>query len=912
MAIFLYLTKGNKVSNNSTTSNQTKPSSKYNPKEVEANLYTQWSEKNYFDINSNEHLQKQNTAKNKNFAIMMPPPNVTGVLHIGHALTYTLQDIIVRYKRMDGFKVLWQVGADHAGIATQKVVLDKLKKEKNITKNDLNKEEFLKYAWEWKEYSGGEIFKQMRALGISPSWDRMRFSLDEGLACSVKKAFVSLYNEGLIYKGLKLVNWDPSLKTAISDLEVVNKAQNGSMYYVKYPIKDTNEHILVATTRPETILADSALAINPNDDRHKHLIGKDVVVPLTNRVIKVIADEYVDGEFGTGCVKITPAHDYNDYEVGQRHNLDMINLFDDDAKMNENANKYKGLDRFDAREAIIRDLKQEGLLQDVQPHSMNVPINERTGVIVEPYLTNQWFVKASKVAKNSIEQTKANNMFFPKSWINSYNAWMDNLNDWCISRQLWWGHGIPVFYCKDCSHEFASEEDASKCAKCGSSNIFQDEDVLDTWFSSALWPFSTLGWSNGGKLKHTYKDSDLDEFYPNSLLITGFDILFFWVARMMMMGEHFMGKLPFKDIYLHALVKDEFGAKMSKSKGNVINPLDMIDEFSADVVRFSLCYLCVQGRDIKLGKKHLEVYRNFTNKLHNACNYLLIHQDSFKDLEQIEIKSDLGLYMLSRLNDSIAKVRACLDEYKFNEAAGEIYSIVWLEFCDKAIEYSKVSPQSIGELGSIFKEILKLTSPFMPFISDNLYTRLSGSDYSSSLTISAYPKANKSYNFKEQTAMFDVINEAITSIRRLKVNANMANAKIDLAYIKFNDDKLNDKKWFDNAKMFIQKLAKVGSVGIFSSSIKDKSLNENKKILSDVSDNLQTYLPQGEDDTKDAKNKLELKKEKLQKELEKIDNLLSNDNFVKNAPKEVIEKNTTLAQTLKENIAKLNEQICQL
>jgi len=900
------------VSNNSITSQQAKPSSKYNPKEVEANLYKQWSENNYFDINSNTHLQNKNTAKNKNFAIMMPPPNVTGVLHIGHALTYTLQDIIVRYKRMDGFKVLWQVGADHAGIATQKVVLDKLKKEKNITKNDLTKEEFLKHAWEWKEYSGGEIFKQMRALGISPSWDRMRFSLDDGLACSVKKAFVSLYNEGLIYKGLKLVNWDPSLKTAISDLEVVNKKQNGSMYYVKYPIKDTNEHILVATTRPETILADSALAINPNDERYKHLVGKEVVVPLTNRSIKVIEDEYVDSEFGTGCVKITPAHDYNDYEVGQRHNLQMINLFDDDAKMNENAGAYEGLDRFKAREAIVKDLQEASLMDDIQPHNMNVPINERTGVIVEPYLTNQWFVKASKVAKNSIEQTKANNMFFPKSWINSYNAWMDNLNDWCISRQLWWGHAIPVFYCKDCSHEFASESKESKCAKCGSSNIYQDEDVLDTWFSSALWPFSTLGWANGGNLKHTYKDSDLDEFYPNSLLITGFDILFFWVARMMMMGEHFMGKLPFKDVYLHALVKDEFGAKMSKSKGNVINPLDMIDEFSADVVRFSLCYLCVQGRDIKLGKKHLEVYRNFTNKLHNACNYLLIHQESFKDLDDIEIKSELGLYMLSRLNASIAKVRACLDEYKFNEAAGEIYSIVWLEFCDKAIEYSKVSPQSIGELGSIFKEILKLTSPFMPFISDNLYARLSGEGYSSSLIISSYPKANDNWEYKEQSEMFDVINEAITSIRRLKVNANMANAKINTAYVIFNDDKFNDKKWFHKAKMFIQKLAKVNELELFSDEVRQQCNKDNCKLISDVSDSLQAYLPQGEDDTKEAKKKLELKKEKLQKELEKIEGLLGNDNFVKNAPKEVIDKNKDIATNLANNLAKLNEQIKQL
>jgi valyl-tRNA synthetase len=498
---------------------------------------------------------------------------------------------------------------------------------------------------------------------------------------------------------------------------------------------------------------------------------------------------------------------------------------------------------------------------------------------------------------------------------------MDNLNDWCISRQLWWGHQIPVFYCDNCDNEFVSENDIidiKKCPKCNNVDIRQDNDVLDTWFSSALWPFSTLGWENGKYMSDTYNKDDLKEFYPNSLLITGFDILFFWVARMMMMGEHFMNKLPFKDVYLHALVKDEFGAKMSKSKGNVINPLDVIDEFSADVVRFSLCYLCVQGRDIKLGKKHLEVYRNFTNKLHNACNYLLIHQNSFKDLDEIEVKTPLGLYMLHKLNNSTIQIRTCLDSYKFNEAASEIYSIVWLEFCDNAIEFSKVSPQSINELGSIFKQILKLCSPFMPFISDNLYTRLSKdcktygkNNQTNSLIISAYPVAYKNIDKTKGSKyleIFETIKKAISSIRRLKVNANKANAKIDLAYIKFNDKTFD----FEMAKSFIQKLAKVNKLVLFDEKEQKKNEDNNQKLISDISDNLQSFLIQDENDTKESKAKLQIKTNKLQKEFDKLNTLLKNANFVKNAPKQVLEKNQIAVKNLSDNISKINEQIKKL
>ncbi|MFP4487524.1 MAG: valine--tRNA ligase, partial [Campylobacterales bacterium] len=684
----------------------------YNPSEIEHNFYAIWEKRGYFEIDGNRDIQESG----KNFCIMMPPPNVTGSLHIGHALNSTLQDITVRYKRMDGFKVLWQPGMDHAGIATQNVVEKRLLSE-GIKKEELGREKFVEKVWEWKEYSGGAILKQQRALGISPAWSRERFTMDEGLERAVKKAFVELYNKGLIVRGNYMINWCTH-DGALSDIEVDYKEKNGFIYHIKYPIKDSSESVVVATTRPETYFGDSAVMVHPDDSRYKHLVGKKVVLPIINREVEIITDEYVDMEFGTGIVKVTPAHDPNDYEVGKRHNLEFITIFDENGILNEQCGEFGGLERLEARADVVERLKELGYLEGVEEHKNQVGHCYRCGNVVEPYISSQWFVKKETAAKAIEKANLGESKFFPKQWKNNYDAWMRELRDWCISRQLWWGHRIPVFYCEACGYEWASEIDEDSCPKCKSSNIKQDKDVLDTWFSSALWPFSTLGWGNGEFCKDRYSSSDIDEFYPNSLLITGFDILFFWVARMMMMGEQFMNKLPFDDIYLHALVRDEKGEKMSKSKGNVIDPLDKIEAYGADVLRFTLASMAGLGRDIKLGEKNLENSRNFLNKLYNASRYLQMKHKSFEDLEDIEIKTPLGKYINSRFNACVKESREALEGYRFNDACTIMYRFLWNEFCDWGIELSKNQEASIPELGAIFKESMKLIHPMMPFVSE--------------------------------------------------------------------------------------------------------------------------------------------------------------------------------------------------
>ena len=574
---------------------QEKTNTTYNPKEIEEKYYRFWEESGYFEINGNEKIQKAN----KNFCIMLPPPNVTGSLHIGHALNHTLIDIIVRYKRMQGFKTLWQPGLDHAGIATQNVVEKQLLAQ-GIKKEEIGREAFIQKVWAWKEQSGGMILKQMRKLGSSPAWSRTRFTMDEGLQNAVKEVFVKLYNEGLIIQDKYLVNWCTH-DGALSDIEVEYKENNGKLYYLRYFLEDSKDYIIVATTRPETYFGDTAVMVNPEDSRYSHLIGKKVILPLLNKAIPIIADSHVDMEFGTGAVKVTPAHDTNDYEVGKRHNLEQITIFDKKGILNEFAGEFEGLERLEAREKIIAKLQETGFIEKIEDYKNQVGHCYRCGNIVEPYISKQWFLK-KEIATKAIEKINANQSnFFPSQWKNNYNAWMKELRDWCISRQLWWGHQIPVFYCDSCSNKWASAKTQLQCPKCQSTNIHQDPDVLDTWFSSALWAFSTLGYGNGKWGEGTlWQKDDLQNFYPNSLLITGFDILFFWVARMLMMGEHFLLELPFPNIYLHALVRDENGQKMSKSKGNVVDPLELIEKYSADVLRFTLATLCAQGRDVKL------------------------------------------------------------------------------------------------------------------------------------------------------------------------------------------------------------------------------------------------------------------------------------------------------------------------
>ena len=936
----------------------------YDAKEVEDKFYKIWEERGYFEIDANKNIRKDG----RKFCIMMPPPNVTGSLHIGHALTFTLQDIMTRYKRMDGYKTLWQPGLDHAGIATQNVVEKQLLNQ-DIKKEELGREKFVEKVWEWKEKSGGMIVHQMRKLGISPAWSRQRFTMDEGLRKAVKKAFVNLYEKGLIVRENYMINWCTH-DGALSDIEVEHKENKGKLYHLRYYFADdqnltsnsnkqaevscdefvgckrgTNEgqnlnqkdeanyreerrggvdfddgsapvvrnrgeissnkayqsenlpYIVVATTRPETYFGDTAVMVNPNDERYKNLIGKKVVLPIIGREIEIIADEHVDMEFGTGLVKVTPAHDTNDYEVGKRHDLKFITVFDEKGILNEQCAQFKGLERLEARDVIVAELEKLGNVEKIEDYENQVGYCYRCKNVVEPYISKQWFVK-KQIADDAIAKVgEGLAKFYPAHWINSFNAWMRELRDWCISRQLWWGHQIPVFYCNECGHEWADEGEPTQCPKCKSANFHQDPDVLDTWFSSGLWPFSTLGWGNGEELKNEkWFDGDLAEFYPNNLLITGFDILFFWVARMMFQGENALGKLPFDDIYLHALVKDEQGRKMSKSLGNVIDPLVSIEEYSADILRFTLALLAVQGRDIKLSDEKMKLVRNFTNKLYNASKYLLLNESKFANLSDAKIETKLGKYMLSRFNECVREVRENIDAYRFNDAANAIYKFLWDEFCDWGIELSKADKASVKELGSIFKEAMRLLSPFMPFISEFLFHELSGSNLqsASSIMIEAYPQANERDLQIEKT--FELVIEAIVAIRRAKATIEQGNSKIAKAFIK-----LNGNENLTEATNYISLLAKCEQIEFCDAKIENAAR--------DVSENLEAFLPLEGVDMSAVIMRLQSQKTKLEKEIAKLSSMLNNEKFVASAPHAVVEANREGLQSAQEKFAKVCDEL---
>lgn len=868
----------------------------YNPKEVEEKYYKICEKRGYFEIDGNKNIQK----KGKNFCIMMPPPNVTGVLHIGHALTFTLQDIMTRYKRMDGFKCLYQPGMDHAGIATQNVVEKRLLAQ-GIKKEELGREKFLEKIWEWKEQSGGTILKQMRLLGITPAWSRTRFTMDEGLKKAVKKAFVHLYDKGLIVRGNYMVNWCTH-DGALSDVEVEHKEHKGKLYYIKYFLaNDSKNFITLATTRPETFFGDSAVMVNPNDERYSNLIGKKVVLPIIGREIEIIADEYVDMSFGTGVVKVTPAHDQNDYEVGNRHNLEFITVFDEKGILNKECGKFEGLERLEARDAIVAELERLGNIDKIEDYTNQVGYCYRCKNVVEPYISKQWFVK-KEIANEAIKAVNEGGAeFFPTHWINSFNAWMRELKDWCISRQLWWGHQIPVFYCDECGFEWASEEETPEiCPKCGSKKLHQDPDVLDTWFSSGLWPISTLGWGNGDELKNEkWFEDDLKEFYPNTMLITGFDILFFWVARMFFQCEEATKKLPFHDVYLHALVKTSDGKKMSKSSGNVIDPIDKINEYSADILRFTLALLCIQGRDIRLSEEKLILVRNFTNKLYNAHKFLLLNASKFDDLSQCEIKTELGKYLLSRFNECVKCVRENLENYRFNDAATAIYKFLWDEFCDWGIELSKAEKSAITELGAIFKEAMKLLNPFMPFLSEYLYQNLSGTDLenTTSIMIDKYPQAGEINEKTEK--IFSLIIEAVVSIRRAKATIDLGNSKIPLAYIKLNES-IN----LENELEFIKLLAKCEDVKFINEKVAD--------AVADVSQNLSVFVPLSGVDLSEILKRLNAQKTKLEKEILKLEGMLKNEKFIANAPAEVVQTNREGLKNAKDQLSKVENEIRSL
>ena len=864
----------------------------YDAKEVEDKFYKIWEERGYFEIDANKNIRKDG----RKFCIMMPPPNVTGSLHIGHALTFTLQDIMTRYKRMDGYKTLWQPGLDHAGIATQNVVEKQLLNQ-GIKKEELGRENFVQKVWEWKEKSGGMIVHQMRKLGISPAWSRQRFTMDEGLRKAVKKAFVNLYEKGLIVRENYMINWCTH-DGALSDIEVEHKENKGKLYHLRYYFADKpSEYVVVATTRPETYFGDTAVMVNPNDERYKNLIGKKVVLPIIGREIEIIADEHVDMEFGTGLVKVTPAHDTNDYEVGKRHDLEFITVFDEKGILNEQCAQFKGLERLEARDVIVAELEKLGNVEKIEDYENQVGYCYRCKNVVEPYISKQWFVK-KQIADDAIAKVgEGLAKFYPAHWINSFNAWMRELRDWCISRQLWWGHQIPVFYCDECGHEWADEGDPTQCPKCKSANFHQDPDVLDTWFSSGLWPFSTLGWGNGEELKNEkWFDGDLAEFYPNNLLITGFDILFFWVARMMFQGENALGKLPFDDIYLHALVKDEQGRKMSKSLGNVIDPLVSIEEYSADILRFTLALLAVQGRDIKLSDEKMKLVRNFTNKLYNASKYLLLNESKFANLSDAKIETKLGKYMLSRFNECVREVRENIDAYRFNDAANAIYKFLWDEFCDWGIELSKADKGSVRELGAIFKEAMRLLSPFMPFISEFLFHELSGSNLesASSIMIEAYPQANERDLQIEKT--FELVIEAIVAIRRAKATIEQGNSKIAKAFIK-----LNGNENLTEATNYISLLAKCEQIEFCDAKIENAAR--------DVSENLEVFVPLEGVDMSAVIMRLRSQKTKLEKEIAKLSNMLNNEKFVASAPQAVVEANREGLQSAQEKFAKVCDEL---
>ena len=866
----------------------------YNPKDIEEKYYQICEDRGYFEVDGNKNIQN-----GKKFCIMMPPPNVTGVLHIGHSLTFTLQDIMTRYKRMDGFKTLYQPGMDHAGIATQNVVEKKLL-AKGITKESLGREKFVDEIWKWKEESGGTILKQMRKLGITPAWSRLRFTMDDGLKSAVRKAFVSLYNSGLIIRGNYMVNWCTH-DGALSDVEVEHKEHVGKLYYLRYFLKDSDEFVVVATTRPETYFGDTAVMVNPNDERYTKLIGKKVVLPLIGREIPIIADEHVDMSFGTGVVKVTPAHDQNDYEVGNRHGLEFITIFDEKGILNDECGEFKGLERLDARGKVVAKLQEIGNVEKIEDYTNQVGYCYRCKNVVEPYISKQWFVK-KEIATDAIKAVNNGEaQFFPAHWINSFNAWMRELKDWCISRQLWWGHQIPVFYCNECGHEWADEdENPSCCPKCKSKNFYQDPDVLDTWFSSGLWPFSTLGWGNDENYKNEkWFENDLKEFYPNTMLITGFDILFFWVARMMFQSENALKKLPFKDIYLHALVKTATGEKMSKSSGNVIDPLVKIDEYSADILRFTLALLCIQGRDIRLSEEKLVQVRNFTNKLYNAHKFLLLNENKFPNLSELELKTELGIYMFSRFQNCVSETRKNLDEYRFNDAANEIYKFLWDEFCDWGIELSKAQKSAVKELGAIFKEAMKLLNPFMPFLSEYLWHELSGTNLqnSDSIMIMPYPKATKQNG--EIEAKFSLIIESIVAIRRAKATIDLGNSKIPLAYIKLNDDKN-----LENELKFIKLLAKCNEVKLV-----DKKVDN---AVADVSENLSVFVPLSGVDLSEILKRLNAQKTKLEKEISKLSAMLNNEKFIANAPADVVKTNREGLENAQNQLSKVENEIRSL
>lgn len=871
----------------------------YNPKEFEDKIYSFWMEKGFFTPKIAPHK--------KPFTIVIPPPNVTGELHMGHALDNTLQDILIRWRRMQGYAALWIPGTDHASIATEIKVLDKIREETGKTKKDLTREEFLEKAWEWKDKYENRILSQLKKLGSSCDWTRTAFTMDEKRSKAVREVFVSLYEKGLIYKGNRIINWCPSCNTALSDAEVEHKEHKGHLWYIKYPVKGEEDYVVIATTRPETMLGDVAVAVHPEDERYKHLIGKTLILPLVGREIPVIADEYVDPSFGTGAVKVTPAHDPNDFEIGVRHNLPFINIMNENATINENGGKYEGLDRYEAREKIVKDLEEQGLLLKVEEHVHNVGHCYRCDTVVEPLLSEQWFVKMEPLAKPALQVVKEGKIkFVPERFEKIYTNWLENIKDWCISRQLWWGHRIPAWYCEDCGHVTVSREDPVKCEACGSTNIHQDENVLDTWFSSALWPFSTMGWPE--------ETEDLKYFYPTDVLVTGYDIIFFWVARMIFMSLEFMKEIPFKYVLIHGLVRDALGRKMSKSLGNGIDPLEVIEKYGADTLRFTLVIGNAPGNDMRFSWEKVEHSRNFANKLWNASRYVLLNLDENDTNLYLDNLTLADKWILTRYNNIVKEITDNLEKFELGVAASKLYDFVWSEFCDWYIELSKPVLYSDNEeakkvtksvLRYVLDNTLRLLHPFMPFITEEIWQNLPHEG--ESIMVAEWPKYREDLDFEEDAKKAEIIMEAIRAIRNIRAEANVSPSK--KAKVIIAVEKEENEKIFESGKNYIMKLAGASEVAIE----RNRGNIPQKAMSAAISAGLVVVPLEELIDLEEEIKRLEEEREKVLKEIERAQGLLNNENFVKKAPEKVVnaereklEKYTAMLKNIEERLSLLN------
>ena len=859
----------------------------YNPADIETRLYNKWQEKKYFhaEIDKNK----------KPFTIVMPPPNITGQLHMGHALDNTMQDILIRFKRMQGYSALWVPGTDHASIATEAKIVETMKKE-GVTKEEIGREKFLERAWNWKKEYGGRIVTQLKKIGSSADWDRERFTMDEGCSDAVKEVFVNLYNKGLIYKGERIINWCPKCLTSISDAEVEYEDQAGHFWHLRYPLSDGTGFIQMATTRPETMLGDTAVAVNPNDERYKDMIGKTVILPLVHREIPIIADDYVDMEFGTGVVKITPAHDPNDFEVGLRHNLLVINVMTEDAKITDEYPRYAGMDRYEARKAIVSDLEAEGVLVKIEDHSHNVGTCYRCHTTVEPRVSKQWFVKMKELAEPAIHAVKqGDTKFVPPHFDKTYFHWLEGIRDWCISRQLWWGHEIPAFYCDDCEEVLVTKEEHPICPKCGKA-MRKDPDTLDTWFSSALWPFSTLGWPK--------QTEELEYFYPTTVLVTGYDIIFFWVIRMMFSGLEHTGKVPFEKVFIHGLVRDSQGRKMSKSLGNGIDPLEVIEKYGADALRFTLITGNAPGNDMRFYWERVEASRNFANKVWNASRFIMMNlpEDDIPSVTTEQL-TDADKWILSKVNTLVKDVTENMEKYELGIAADKLYSFIWEEFCDWYIEMVKprlynsedaTRQAALSTLKTVLITSLKLLHPYMPFVTEEIFCTLQNKE--ESIMISDWPQYSELLVFEKERRAVETIKEAVRGIRNIRAEMNVAPSKKAKVFVVSKQEDI--RKIFENGKVFFATLGYASNVVI-----QEDKEGIDEDAVSVMIPNAFIYMPFAElVDIEKEIERLTKEKERLEKEIARVNNMLGNPNFVNKAPEKKIneekEKQTKYMQMM--------------